>query len=214
MISDRCGRRQRVHRPGKRLAPPHKVSSVTAATVDQLAATAERVGRLVAGVKPGQWGNPTPCADWDVQSLVSHLVLGNAMVTSALTARPMTYRSLQAGFDESAATLTEAFRAPGILDRSVDVPFGRVTGAMALHLRLTELLVHGWDLARATGRSTAGLPADLAEQELAFSRVQLGKLPPDRRPFAPPQPVDDDAPAIDRLAALLGRRPPDERDVR
>jgi len=93
------------------------------------------------------------------------------------------------------------------MEKIVTVPAGTVPGAVALHLRLTEHLVHGWDLARATGQATTGLPADLAEQELAFARVQLGKIPPDRRPFAPPQPVVDDAPAIDRLAALLGRRP-------
>ena len=80
-----------------------------------------------------------------------------------------------------------------------------VPAAVALHLRLTELLVHGWDLAIATGQPTVGLPEDVAEQELAFSRHQLTQLPPGRMPFAPPQPVDQDAPAIDRLAALLGR---------
>jgi hypothetical protein len=65
--------------------------------------------------------------------------------------------------------------------------------------------VHSWDLARATGQPTTGLPEDLAEQELSFSRVQLEKLPPGRSPFAPPQPVQQGAPAIDRLAGLLGR---------
>lgn len=48
----------------------------------------------------------------------------------------------------------------------------------------------------------------MAEQELAFTRRQIAELPPaavSRRPFAPPQPVPDDAPAIDRLVACLGR---------
>ncbi|MEV4706699.1 TIGR03086 family metal-binding protein [Actinoplanes sp. NPDC049316] len=178
---------------------------MTAATVDQLTATAERVGRLVAGVKPDQWGDPTPCADWDVQSLVSHLVLGNAMVTSALTSRPMTYRSLQADFDESAATLTAAFRAPGVLERSVDVPFGRVTGVMALHLRLTELLVHGWDLARATGQPV-DFAEDVIEQEFTVTAPVLAGMPDHERPFAAPIPVDESAPPLERLVARLGRR--------
>jgi len=178
---------------------------VTAATVDQLAVTAERVGRLVAGVKPDQWGDPTPCADWDVQSLVSHLVLGNAMVTSSLTARPMTYRSLRAGFEESAATLAEAFRRPGVLERSFDVPFGRVTGAMALHLRLTELLVHGWDLARATGQPV-DFPEDVVEQEVTVTLPVLAGMPAEERPFAAPVAVEDSAPALQRLVARLGRQ--------
>jgi uncharacterized protein (TIGR03086 family) len=100
--------------------------------------------------------------------------------------------------------LVEAFRQPGVLERVVSVPFGSVPGAVALHLRITEVLVHGWDLARATGQP-ATFPENLAEQELAFSRGKLGDIPGDRHPFAPSQPVPAGAAAIDRLAACLGR---------
>ncbi|WP_158277763.1 TIGR03086 family metal-binding protein [Pseudosporangium ferrugineum] len=178
---------------------------MTTATVDQLTATAERVDRLIAGIKPDQWSEPTPCPEWDVQALVSHLVLGNAMVTSALTAEPMTFRTLRAGFDESVETLTAALRRPGALDRTVEVPFGRVSGVLAVHLRLTELLVHGWDLARATGQPT-GFADDVVEQELAHTAPMLTGMPGDRRPFAAPVTAEPAAPPLDRLAALLGRR--------
>ena len=87
------------------------------------------------------------------------------------------------------------------------MPAGTFSVPVALHLRLTELLVHGWDLAARPGSRRRACRHDLAEQELAFSRVQLERLPPDRSPFAPPQPIDDAAPAIDRLAALLGPQP-------
>lgn len=174
------------------------------ATVEQLADAADRTGRLVAGIKPDQWGEPTPCAEWDVQSLVAHLINGNTMVASAIAGRAPTYKSLRAGFDESAATLLAAFQQPGALEKVVEVPFGRVPGVVALHLRLTELLVHGWDLARATGQPT-DFPADLAEQELAFTVAALAAMPPERRPFEPSKPVADSAPALDRLAARLGR---------
>jgi uncharacterized protein (TIGR03086 family) len=79
-----------------------------------------------------------------------------------------------------------------------------VPGVVALHLRITDVLVHGWDLARAIG-GTPAFPDDLVAQELAFSRAALDGLPPERSPFAAPQPVADDAPLIDRLAACLGR---------
>src|SRR5664280_312673 len=80
-----------------------------------------------------------------------------------------------------------------------------VPGIAALHMRIVEALVHDWDLARATGQP-AELPDDLPARELTFTRGKLADLPPDGRPFAPPRPVADDAPAIDRLAAGLGRR--------
>lgn len=93
---------------------------------------------------------------------------------------------------------------PGVLERVFTVPFGTVPGMVALHLRITEVLVHGWDLSRAIGE-LASFPDDLAEQELTFGRGKLADVPSDRSPFAPPQPLAEDAPAIDRLAALLGR---------
>jgi uncharacterized protein (TIGR03086 family) len=72
-----------------------------------------------------------------------------------------------------------------------------------LQIRLYDLLAHGWDLARATG-IPARLPEDLAEQALGFVQVQFSAQPRTGR-FAEPQPVEETAPAIDRLAAFLGR---------
>jgi uncharacterized protein (TIGR03086 family) len=179
----------------------------------QLARAVDATGRLVAAVRDDQWAKPTGCPGWSVRDLLNHLVGGNLMAAAVLTgSQPPdpTADHLGAGpvdaYRRSGEAVRVAFARPGALEQVVTVPAGTVPGAVALHLRLTEHLVHGWDLARATGQATTGLPADLAEQELVFARAQLGKLPPDRRPFAPPQPVDDDAPAIDRLAALLGRR--------
>jgi uncharacterized protein (TIGR03086 family) len=71
---------------------------------------------------------------------------------------------------------------------------------------MNELLIHGWDLARATGQP-ADLPEDLAEGALSMWRTRLADRPREGMPFAAPQPVADDAPAIDRLAAYLGRQP-------
>jgi uncharacterized protein (TIGR03086 family) len=111
-----------------------------------------------------------------------------------------------AAYRDSARDMLAAFNEPGALGRTVTLPAGTVPGAVAAHLRTTEALVHGWDLARATGLPY-DVPEDLAEGELAFSGPLIGRIPPERRPFAPSKPVPEDAPAIDRLAALLGRDP-------
>ncbi len=111
--------------------------------------------------------------------------------------------ALAAAYRESAGQMLAAFRQPGALQQVLTVPFGTVPGIVALNLRLTELLVHGWDIARAA-RVAPAFPAGLAEQALAFTQANLASVPADRRPFAPPQPVPGSAPAIDRLAALLG----------
>jgi uncharacterized protein (TIGR03086 family) len=81
---------------------------------------------------------------------------------------------------------------------------GNATGAERLQIRLYDLLAHGWDLGQATG-IPARLPSDLAEQALAFVRDQLSTQPRTGR-FTEPQPIDDTATAIERLAAFLGRQ--------
>jgi uncharacterized protein (TIGR03086 family) len=170
------------------------------ATVDQLADALERTGRLIAGIRDDQWHDRTPCQEWDVRAVVDHLVKGNASLVAALGSAEVATTDYQ----DVAARLLEAFRQPGVMDRMVTVPAGTVPGTFALHLRLTELLVHGWDIARATGQKT-DFPEELAEQELGFSQRALEVIPPDRRPFDRPKPAPEDAPTIDRLAALLGR---------
>jgi uncharacterized protein (TIGR03086 family) len=84
------------------------------------------------------------------------------------------------------------------------VPFGTVPGAVALHLRIREILVHGWDIARATTQRPM-CDAAVAEQELELSEAALAQLPSDRNPFGPPTQPPIHASALDRLSALLGR---------
>ncbi|MEU7907890.1 TIGR03086 family metal-binding protein [Actinoplanes sp. NPDC049118] len=170
-------------------------------TVDQLADVVERTGRLISGIAPDQWTEPTPCAEWDVRALVDHVVAGNALFTASLSGQG----GKPDGYVDSAERMLAAFRAPGALDKVVEVPFGRVPGMVALHLRIADVVVHGWDIARATGQR-ADYPDDVVEQALAFSLAALPAVRSDRSPFAPPQPVDDDAPVLERLAACLGRK--------
>jgi uncharacterized protein (TIGR03086 family) len=181
---------------------------VASDAIAQLTAAIEATGQLVDSVKPEQWASPTPCDGWTARDLLDHLVTGNFGFARAVSgnelAGPDHGDDIATAYHASARALTEAFGAPGALDRIVTVPFGTVPASVAMHLRITELLVHGWDLAKATGQ-VPDFPAEVAEQELAFSQAKVGELPSGRSPFAPPQPVPADAPAIDRLVALLGR---------
>ena len=186
----------------------------TSTLLDQLSRSFETVGQLISQIQPEQWTASTPCTDWPVRRVVDHVVGMNLVFTAMLADQPPPPRDslvavanedLDQAFRDSAAALQEAFSQPGVLDRTYSSPLGEATGAERLQIRLYDLLAHGWDLARAT-RQPAHLPEDAAEQALTFARSQLTD---DARPgrFAPPQPIADQAPAPDRLAAFLGRRP-------
>jgi uncharacterized protein (TIGR03086 family) len=182
------------------------------ATLEQLAGALADTATLVAGVGADQWGLATPCSQWTVREVVRHLVAGHHMFARAVEARPASADETSdlpddqwpTAYRQSADVLLEAFASPGALERPVTIPFGSVPGSVAFHLRLVEALVHGWDVARATGQAEPHDQA-LAEQELAWSKPWLAKVPADRSPFAPPLPVADDASPLDRLVACLGR---------
>jgi len=176
--------------------------------------------RLVEGVRPDQWGLPTPCAEWDVRKLVDHLTAGNRMFAliaggerpeggegfQRLRARvaPSAEDDPVAAFLSSARELREAFSDPDFPEGTYPTHAGEQAGEFLIHMRTTEGLIHGWDLARATGQ-TAAFPEAVAEQTLATVRVTLAGRPRDSRGFGPEQPAPANAPAIDRLAAFLGR---------
>jgi uncharacterized protein (TIGR03086 family) len=183
-----------------------------APTVGQLADALALVGRLIAGVDARQWSAPTPCGDWNVRRLIEHLVGLNLVFVALLNAQEMPAREGDrlgedpvAAYQESANALLEAFSRPDLLTESFTGPLGTVTGSDRLDIRLYDLLVHGWDLAKATGQPIV-VPEALARRALRFAQLQVDSQPRTGR-FDPAQAVGEDAPAIDQLAAFLGRSP-------
>ncbi len=167
--------------------------------------------RLIAGIDAHQWSAPTPCTEWDVRALVTHVTSGMFNFAALVRGEPRPDHAADhlagdpvVAYHSAATTMRAAFAAPGALDRIYSSPIGPAPGSVLVHLRITELLVHGWDLARATGQRV-DLPVDLAAGELAVWRAQFREGLPDALPFAPARPVAAHAPAIDQLAAFLGR---------
>ena len=195
---------------------------MTSDPISPLRAALDAAGEIVAAIGPDEWALPTPCPEWPVRGVVNHLVGGNLLFARILAGERLPPREELvaasrtdrlgedpvAAYRQAADRLLGAFETDGVLQQTFTVPRGPVPGIAALQLRIVEALVHGWDVARATGRP-ARFPEELAERALQFTRAALADVPPappGRAPFGPPQPVADDAPALDRLAALLGRR--------
>ena len=179
---------------------------------EPLSRAVEAVGAVIAGIRPDQWTAPTPCTEWDVSRVVEHLVGMNLVFEAMLRDAPPPERGSLANddpveaFRSSSSLLLQAFSAPWVIEREYVSPMGSATGADRLQIRLYDLLVHGWDLAQATGQPD-GIPEDLAEASLAFAQKQVIMAMRGER-FQPPTEVGPEARGIERLVAFLGRRVP------
>jgi uncharacterized protein (TIGR03086 family) len=174
--------------------------------------TLAAVEAVVAGAGSDQWTAATPCAELDAHGVLNHLVRGNLLFVAIIRDEPRPVSGTDhlghdplAAFQKAAARLREAFAGPGVLGSFYEAPFGTAPGTALVHVRITENLVHGWDLARATGQAP-DFPDDVAGRALARSRQRLTVRPEGPgAPFAAEVPVPPDSPAIDRLAGWLGR---------
>ena len=174
---------------------------------------------IVTAVRLDQAGAATPCTEWDVRDLLNHVIgtlwLSEALFTDRAPRYPMAPGALPpadlAG-DDPAAAYTEACgaaltaaAADDNLTRVHPTPLGDMPGPALAGFTTLDILVHGWDLAKATGQP-AGLDDALVAHALAFAQQAI--TPGTRAPrIGPALPVAADAPLTNRLVAFLGRHP-------
>jgi len=171
-------------------------------------------GEVIDAITEDQWAAPTPCEDWDVRTLTNHVVAGN--LWAAELARGATIEQVgtrldgdqltptpAAAYRASAELAAAAFEAPGALDAPCAVSYGPVPGSVYAGHRFLDVLIHGWDLAEATGQSVA-MPEDLAETCLAILEPQIELMVAAGAFAAGPPPPADAGPEV-RLLALAGR---------
>lgn len=164
--------------------------------------------RLVEGVPDDRWGAPTPCAGWDVRTLVNHLTAEHLWAPRLLAGEGLAdvgdaYDGDVLGEDPVEAwrsAITASLLAWADVEdpaRAVEVSVGQIPVTELAAQMLVDLVVHGWDLAVATDQPYT--PATAYEEP----RVAAGGLD---GLFAPPVPSASDDP-LDRLVAMLGRAP-------
>lgn len=165
--------------------------------------------RIVDGVSPDQMGASTPCTEWDVRALLNHMTGAVIGFGSALTGTPAPEGDLVGDdppgvFRQATKTTLDAWRQPGALERTLDLPMGPVPGTVAININLMDTYVHGLDLAVATGQEAA-VDAELAERGLTMAH-EMG-LDNFRMPgvFGPEVPCEETAAPYRRLLAFLGR---------
>ena len=167
---------------------------------------------LVNATSSEQYAAPTPCTHWTVRDLLTHLIAGNVKYVEIGRGKEWARGAPEIVLDDDPGAMysrtmdamLKAWEQPGALDRETALPVGRGRAELALYLHLGETLVHGWDLARATGQPTPW-EAEVVEASFAQFKSWLPAQRPPGSPFADAAAVSPNAPPIDRLAAYLGR---------
>ncbi|OHV32336.1 TIGR03086 family metal-binding protein [Pseudofrankia sp. EUN1h] len=183
--------------------------------IDQIDRALDMTAAVVKGITDDGLAVPTPCPGWDVRTELNHLVGGMRIFAAELTRTDAgaDHETDWLGGDPHAAFATAAdldraaWHRPHVLGMTVHLGFGAVPGPMAALIHLTEVLVHGADLAIATSQE-----ALLDEHACASLLTVMVGMDFDtfRRPgmFGPALSAPAGAPAHHQLLAFLGRTLP------
>lgn len=174
---------------------------------------------LASRARPADMAGPTPCADWTLHGLISHMAAQHYgfAAASAGDGDPVHWRPRRLGSDPatdyrtSAETVLAAFSAPGVLDRQFPLP-GFTAGPLfparqAISFHFVDYVVHSWDVAKALGAEVRFAP------ELLDAALHVAQAVPDGEArlspgsaFAPAVAWQGSSP-LDQVVAVLGRSP-------
>lgn len=183
---------------------------------DLLAKGSKQLADVIGSIKPEQWGDKTPCAEWDLRELTKHVVyelvwlrpllegetieqVGDRFEGDILGADPA------AAFAAAAADAIAGAAAPGALTTTAHLSFGDVTGEEYIRQVLFDITIHSWDIRAAAG-ADRNMDKDLVADATGFAAREVEKWRA-AGALAGAVEVGPNASEQDRLIALTGRRP-------
>lgn len=190
-------------------------------TAVDLGPAAERLAGLVARVTDDELGQRTPCPAYTLGDLIEHVGGLTLAFTAAANKERSGYVDQQPSGDASRlgedwrtriprdlGALAQAWREPGAWTGMTRIAGMDSPAEMVGITVADELVVHGWDVARATGQPYAAEPEllDAAQSFLVQFVSPDAPAGPDV-PFGPPRQLPGEAPQLDRVVALAGRDP-------
>ncbi|MFI9758638.1 TIGR03086 family metal-binding protein [Streptomyces sp. NPDC051963] len=177
------------------------------------------LARLADGVRDAQLGGETPCPEYAVRNVLGHLAglaaafrdagrkeLGPTTDTDPGGSLPDVGPGWREEMPKVLDELADAWRDPAAWTGMTRAGGFDMPGAVAGAVAIDELVIHGWDLARAIGRPYTPDPAAL---QAAYDFLLAAADDPSRGGgiFGPVVPVPADAPLLDRTVGLSGRDP-------
>jgi uncharacterized protein (TIGR03086 family) len=175
----------------------------------------------IRGADPARFDDPSPCAEFTVGQVASHLAFGLLLAEYAAARKdwedgwsgsndapylvdvPAT-RWAEKVAEQGAAT-RRAWADPAAWEGETSFGGGAMPAAAVGSMMTAEFVLHAWDVAAATGQRLEVSP-ELAEAVLAGVRA-IAPMGRDGGWFGPEVAVPDDAPALDRALAAAGRTP-------
>jgi uncharacterized protein (TIGR03086 family) len=172
---------------------------------------------VVNDVSEDQMGNPSPCEGWTVRDVMNHITGGATLFAISAEQGSVPDEQLgqlmggdnlgsdpQAAWAAAASRAMAAFGQPGVLEKTVKLPFGEMPAGVALNIAIFDVLTHAVDIASSTGQEVAD--TELLETALVMGREMI--TPELRMPgvFDAEQPAPATASPSDRLLAFAGRR--------
>jgi uncharacterized protein (TIGR03086 family) len=171
----------------------------------------------VAAVDDDGWGRPSPCAEWDARDVVRHAVDMHHVMLRPYGRQPATGPSVDedplAAFRAARSEVESILDDPDLATRTTMSPAGTMPGAdMIDQVASADLVIHRWDLARATGQDDTIDAGELERMWPEFQQIpDVMRVPdafgPGITVFGPVVEVPDDATLQDRALGLLGRDP-------
>ncbi len=175
--------------------------------LDLYRAATDRAVAVVEAVTPAQLELPTPCSEWSVQQLIDHLVDGAEYLFVAATGSEAVPPSgaLGTNYRTCVDGVLRALESPGAMERVCVSPLGfEWSVADAVAGTFMDVLIHTWDLARATGQDDR-LDEDQVAACVAMFLPEMPRRGREAGIVGPEVPLGEGASAQDRLLAAMGR---------
>ncbi len=170
---------------------------------------------ILGGIQQSQMTGATPCAEWNVQQLIKHNLLVAEFLLNSLTGgeagNPFAVDGdlPEEGARDAFLAVTnkalEAIKGPGMLEKAIATPFGEMPAGNFLMFPFSDILIHKWDLATATGQDAA-MDSSMAD---ACFHTLVGMVEGARESgvFGAQVTIPIDASDRDKLLGLTGRTP-------
>ncbi|WP_204039023.1 TIGR03086 family metal-binding protein [Acrocarpospora phusangensis] len=168
-------------------------------------------------VRPEQWSNQSPCADWTARDVVQHIIdMHGAMLAPlgrSLSPAPSVADDPLAAFVAARADVETLLNTPELAATTAETPSGPMS--MEQHVDQVvsaDMVLHGWDLAKATGQDPTIESADIQSMWPTVQHVPAEfRIPEAFGPgivvYGPEVKVPEDSTLQDRLLGLIGRDP-------